>query len=708
MAKDRKKKRKDKKRRDKRLQPYRPSSGLSKEQMLMALISRTGAGPSGGHISVSMPSYHGGGPSGAPLSGVMDELSRLGGLVNTLVADSKRGAPPPETSMPSLASFGIQTEPVSAAPATTSTSMETGDDPEPVAVNTTPFVFGDSSNFMGSPVFSRQNNRRSGVVRASRPSRSTGGFHFNFDVPTHQNQLVVASGGGQVEVPNPAGGSAPIVDATSHEGALVMWQNQTEDMDVEETPVLSEASREEVAAPPLQAAPSGSIHREPSVFVETVDDEEDSAPIPPTAPETSFTGTPLLPPTETTSEPPPPPAAVPATEPIPPRPPGGDSSPDVETPTAPSDPEPTPPAASDDAPLDPHMTPEEINRQTSTIEEEIRSLEKQKAEAESRAEKAKRAYYEYQKKIDKFDKARRKIHEDVKLDGPARRAAVTELRRKYFGSGEKVGDQLKAEMDAADGDVVVLNYDLEQLRNKKAEQQRAEAAAKSVNDTIDRLRKRLDELAKFRQIGNGPAESSAPSNKRPREPNVFVETVEEETAPKRTSGPPEPEVETVNGMRLLPPHEPPPAATAASMTPEANSSSNALVVPIERPVHVKRKHPTPAKLVTAVTEGRKKRSGTTDSTAGSKRVAYQYEVDEEDFVIEEGEAALLPANFVTPNPRARYTLAPSARSVMERSYSHALYSGMNLPAMVTPDPRAGALVLSEDGKKKTNSIQYID
>jgi hypothetical protein len=252
MPKDKKKKRKDKRKKGPGLQSYRPGAGLSQQDLLLSLIGRMGSGYGGGHVSVQVPNYSGMGGTGQN-SAIMDELGRLGGLVDTLVADSRRGVPAPGTSAPS-ATFQMEPEeePAAAAP---------------------PFVFGDPANILTQAPPAAPTGRPP-VIRLDRPTR--------LRARRPQNNLVAAVEG------------IPIAEVTDIQPAIPMRIDLTQPQALNDTrppsifrqraepiqpidPSPSQTPPQPIVDPPLFPASTQSINppRPHNVTVETVDDEDE-------------------------------------------------------------------------------------------------------------------------------------------------------------------------------------------------------------------------------------------------------------------------------------------------------------------------------------------------------------------------------------------------------------------------------------------------
>ena len=563
MPKDKKKKRKDKRKKGPGLQSYRPGAGLSQQDLLLSLIGRMGSGYGGGHVSVQVPNYSGMGGTGQN-SAIMDELGRLGGLVNSLISDSKKSAPLPETR--ATATFGIQTEePEEEIPATT-TQLP----PVP-----SPFVFGDPASIL-SQVVTPQPRRPLRPTRASR---------------RHQNQLFAQATGAPVSAdtdPNP-----PIVDMEIEEIVPPPEPPRSTTPDIA-PPGSQRSTTPDLPPPPLTAAPPSSINQ-PSphnVTVEDVDDEEEPVIMEDTP------GVRLLhsgehgvdPPRSTTPDtaPPEPPAETPADAPPELAPP----SPPTETPAA-TEPPPaeTPPTPEPPAAEDPPSPPSEEQ----TIEQKIRDLEAQIASARELAEEARKAYEDHQKKTEVYNNELAAIMANNLIDGKEKRDKIKQLRTRIYGTSAKIGVDLEKAAVGAEDDVRFKEALLKRLlRQKETAERNAEDLDRTLSDAIQKLRERLAEIGKTRQLDDGQAAASAdqtdppPTRRRPA-PDVTVEDVDE-APPQRRRRQDDPGEVVIDGIPALPPTETMARETpivlpdAAAFEEETNQSANSLLVPfVERP-----------------------------------------------------------------------------------------------------------------------------
>lgn len=453
MSKKDRKKRKNKRKRA-GLQPYIPGSNVSQIARLQNLIGRMGGGYAGsGHITVNVPGgYSGNGAFNG--SAIMDELGRLGGLVNTLVSDSKRGREIPEMA-PSTATFGGGVD----------SGVNTDDLLGPTTV---------SAPSEGSFVPMGMEEEEEGAMvipPVSRPQNSL--WSEAARIPVRPTAI-------EDQITPPV--FRPFDFMRGAQPTMIM------EAPVAEEPVLKRPS---LPAPPLDPASTGSIGSGPSVFVEDVEmelEEENSAALVPFP----------------NAKPIQPPAPPPVPEPSPP--------PELE----PGSVAPPPPAPEATSRKRGRPSLEDVNREYDSVSAQIRDLEEKLRAAQKAQEKLRKSVSKRETKQEKYLRARKEIEDNNQMSGDAKRAAIMQLRRTIFKGDLESVEELRRQMRESDARVVELEYDLASIRKLAEADRRKSEESKTAyaysSEALAKLRSRLSELDELRRNpegDEGPASMAA-------------------------------------------------------------------------------------------------------------------------------------------------------------------------------------------------------
>jgi hypothetical protein len=93
-----------------------------------------------------------------------------------------------------------------------------------------------------------------------------------------------------------------------------------------------------------------------------------------------------------------------------------------------------------------------------------------------------------------------------------KRKAIADLRMKYFGTTEQVGDVASSDLRRAEDDIVILDADIAEIKKKLQRQVReSKQEVLAANQAIARLRERLQRIHEIAHptLGNGEAVGSA-------------------------------------------------------------------------------------------------------------------------------------------------------------------------------------------------------